>query len=105
MAGVASGVLIRGLDEVAFAHDVVALEHRARLVPGQLHGNALGNTGAHGLRTAVRRRSCGIRPAQPAFLQAALNGLMKVVIRLPFRLRFDPLNTQGQITPLVFSSR
>jgi hypothetical protein len=39
--------LFRGLDEVAFAHDVVALEHRARLVSGHLHRDALRNAGAH----------------------------------------------------------
>jgi hypothetical protein len=55
-------------------------------------------------RTAVRRKSCGIRPGQPAFVHAAaLNALIKVVIRLPFTLRFERLKTQGQITPSAFS--
>ena len=39
--------LLRGLDEIAFAHDVVALEHRTRLVAGHLHGHTFGNAGAH----------------------------------------------------------
>jgi hypothetical protein len=44
-----------------------------------------------------------MRPGQPAFVLAALNALMKVVIRLPFTLRFDRLNTHGQMTPSAFS--
>lgn len=54
------------------------------------------------LRTAVRRKSCGIRPGQPAFVHAALNALINVVMRLPFTVRFERLNTQGQITPSAF---
>src|SRR5438477_36480 len=39
--------LLRGFDEIAFAGDVVAFGHRTRLVPGHLHRDALGNSGAH----------------------------------------------------------
>src|SRR5262245_25534195 len=54
------------------------------------------------LRTAVRRRSCGIRPGQPAFAHAALNAFTNVVMRRPFTLRFERLNTHGQITSFAF---
>ncbi len=36
-----------GLGEVSFADDVVPLENRSGLVPGHLHGDALGDAGTH----------------------------------------------------------
>src|SRR5688572_12807805 len=45
--GVEGVQLLRGFNEIAFADDVVALEHRARLVAGQLHRDAFGDAGAH----------------------------------------------------------
>src|SRR5437773_328523 len=48
------------------------------------------------LRTAVRRRSCGMRPGDPAFSHAFLHAFVKRVIRLP--LTFLPVrwNTGGR---------
>jgi hypothetical protein len=39
---------------------------------------------------------------QPAFVHAARNALMNVVIRWPFTFRVDRLNTHGQITSSAF---
>jgi len=47
------------------------------------------------LRAAVCRRSCGIRPGQPAFVHAALNVLVRVVMLLLSTFRFARLNTHG----------
>jgi hypothetical protein len=71
-------------------------------VARHLHGHALGDAGSHQVAYGRPSQVVGIRPGQPAFVQAALNVLRNVVIRFPFTFRFDRLNTHGQITSSAF---
>jgi hypothetical protein len=74
--------LLRGFDEIAFADDVVALEHRARLVPGHLHRDTLGNPSAyqvsHRCSSKVMRnaaRAPGLLARLPPCLRESHDGL------------------------------
>ena len=49
--------------------------------------------------TAVRRKSWGIRPGAPAFLQAVFQDRLNSLIGLPARLK-----TQGQMMPRFFKA-
>jgi hypothetical protein len=58
-------------------------------------------------RTAVRRKSCGIRPGHPAATQAAFHAFTKAVIGFgclvpPRPLAMRRKNTHGQMTPAAF---
>ena len=66
-----------GVFQVALRDDIIALEHRARLVLGQVHRNAFGDAAADH-RAAVRRRSWGMRPGHPVALQALFHALAKL---------------------------
>ena len=87
--------LLRGFDEIAFTDDVVALEYRARLVPGHLHRNALGYSGAH--QVSHRRSSKVMRnPAGAARLRACLSPCLRESHdRLAFDLLACPVKHPG----------
>src|SRR5215472_6493313 len=68
--------LLRGFNEIAFADDVVALEHRARLVPGHLHRHAFRNAGAH-----------EIPHGSSSEVMRYATGTARLLARLPPRLR------------------
>src|SRR5207248_3800916 len=87
--------LLRSLDEIAFAHDVVALEHRSRLWPVICIATRSGMPARTRFRTAVRRRSCGIRPGQPACAHALPPRLRESHDRLAFDLLARPVKYPG----------
>ena len=66
----------RGVEQIARNHDVVAFEDRARFVPGQLHRDTLGTPARTRFRTAVRRKSWGMRAGQPAATRAFRHALL-----------------------------
>jgi hypothetical protein len=65
--------LLRGFDEIAFADDVVALDTERVLCPVICIATRSGIPARTRFRPAVRRRSCGIRPGQPACAHAFLH--------------------------------
>ena len=70
---------------VVVVDDVVALEYRIGLVAGPALGDRRGTFARMRLRTAERRMSCGMVPAQPAAAQARRQGLRKSPTGLPLR--------------------
>src|SRR2546422_4133673 len=71
--------------EVTGAHDVVAIEHGARLVTGHLHRDALRTPAMTIFRTPVRRKACPCIPRTPGALQAIVPGLLESRPRPPRR--------------------
>jgi hypothetical protein len=69
--------------EVPRADDVVAIEHAARLVPGDRYRDPLGHPRVDEVRTAVRRKSCRYAPRTPAALHASAQALRKSRMRSP----------------------
>ena len=91
--------LLKPIAKVRFVDDAIAVKDATCLVSGNLHPHLLGHVRSHRFRTAVRRKSCGMRPGQPAALQAASHAPRKSRICLPFRW-----NTHGTMTSLARST-
>jgi hypothetical protein len=52
--------------QISVAHDIIAIKNTASLVTAQFHGRAFRNAGSDHVAEAVRRKSRGMLPGQPA---------------------------------------
>jgi hypothetical protein len=65
-------VASHAIRQVALIHDVVSLIHRVGVMPDKLFCPERGTPVRSKLRTAVRWKSCGMRPGSPAARGQAL---------------------------------
>jgi hypothetical protein len=82
--------------EIRFVDDVVAVEHRACLCRVRNMAVFSGRPARKRFRTAVRRKSCGIRAGHPAVVVASFQAFRKSRIRAALRWNtYSPSPTRG----------
>jgi len=82
---VASSSRPETLPDVGLARDVVAVEHRARLVPGDLHRHHVGDAGADQVPDRAPSQIVGLSPRQPCGPHAAFQAPRRFLMRFPLR--------------------